>query len=254
MELIKKIEDQFAQETFDSKDIRISKLNETIQTIKAFVNIDQSVAVLSDLAENKSHIIVGSFGRYLGMKESEHIIIDSIWEKEIYNRIHPDDIFERHLLELEFFNFLKQLPPNDRLNYHTSCQIRATNQQQNYQYISHRTQYVKNSSKNGLWLAVCLYNYSFEDAPANNINGKINNSKTGESFDVTTYNNCTELLSPREKQVLILVRDGLLSKEIAEKLHISINTINRHRQNILLKLQVNNSLEAVRIAIRLKII
>jgi len=39
-----------------------------------------------------------------------------------------------------------------------------------------------------------------------------------------------------------------LSKEIADTLSISINTVNRHRQNILERLRVNNSIEACRIA------
>lgn len=41
------------------------------------------------------------------------------------------------------------------------------------------------------------------------------------------------------------MKQGLLSKEIADRLSISINTVNIHRQNILQKMQVNNSLEAV---------
>lgn len=40
-------------------------------------------------------------------------------------------------------------------------------------------------------------------------------------------------------------------KEIANSLNVSINTINTHRQNILLKLKANNSIEAVNIAQRL---
>jgi DNA-binding NarL/FixJ family response regulator len=39
-----------------------------------------------------------------------------------------------------------------------------------------------------------------------------------------------------------------MSKEIASDLSISINTVNRHRQNILEKLHVDNSIEACRIA------
>ena len=51
--------------------------------------------------------------------------------------------------------------------------------------------------------------------------------------------------------VIQLMKQGLLSKEIANSLNVSINTINTHRQNILLKLKANNSIEAVNIAQRL---
>ena len=52
-----------------------------------------------------------------------------------------------------------------------------------------------------------------------------------------------------KKQILNLIRAGLLSKEIAAELCISVNTVSRHRQNILQKLSVGNSMEAVNAAI-----
>ena len=39
-------------------------------------------------------------------------------------------------------------------------------------------------------------------------------------------------LSDRETDVLVLVAKGLSSKEIADKLNISIHTVNSHRKNI----------------------
>ena len=57
-----------------------------------------------------------------------------------------------------------------------------------------------------------------------------------------------KILSDRERQVLRLIDKGLMSKNIAERLSISINTVSRHRQEILSKLQVKNSIEACRIA------
>jgi DNA-binding NarL/FixJ family response regulator len=55
-------------------------------------------------------------------------------------------------------------------------------------------------------------------------------------------------LTSREKEILLLISKGEISKVIADQLNISINTVNRHRQNILEKLNVNNSIEAVRTA------
>lgn len=62
------------------------------------------------------------------------------------------------------------------------------------------------------------------------------------------------MLSPREKEVLALLAKGESSKQIAQGLCLSVNTIYRHRQNILTALQVNNTAAAVEIGLRLHLI
>ena len=57
-----------------------------------------------------------------------------------------------------------------------------------------------------------------------------------------------QILSDREKQILRLIDKGLMSKEIASQLSISVHTVSRHRQEILSKLQVKSSIEACRVA------
>lgn len=47
-------------------------------------------------------------------------------------------------------------------------------------------------------------------------------------------------LSPREIEVLILVTKGLINKEIAEKLNISLTTVISHRKNITDKLGIKS--------------
>ncbi len=54
-----------------------------------------------------------------------------------------------------------------------------------------------------------------------------------------------EILSDRENQVLQLLADGLLYKEIAERLFIGHGTVRQHIHNIYEKLHVHNRTEAV---------
>lgn len=63
-----------------------------------------------------------------------------------------------------------------------------------------------------------------------------------------------KILSEREKEILRCIRKGLSSKEIAITLYISVNTVNRHRRNILEKLCVGNSIEACRAAELMKLL
>jgi len=59
-----------------------------------------------------------------------------------------------------------------------------------------------------------------------------------------------EDLTPRELEVLRLVRDGNRNKQIAEQLSISETTVNFHIKNIVDKLQANDRTHAVTIALR----
>lgn len=66
-----------------------------------------------------------------------------------------------------------------------------------------------------------------------------------EPIPTIITNLATESLSTRETEVLQLIATGLLYKEVAEKLHISTETVKKHIQNIYKKLQVQNKTEAV---------
>jgi DNA-binding NarL/FixJ family response regulator len=61
-------------------------------------------------------------------------------------------------------------------------------------------------------------------------------------------------LSPREREVLHLVVDGLTIKEIAQRLEISTKTAENHRGRVLTKLGVRNSAELVRYAMRKRLV
>lgn len=59
-----------------------------------------------------------------------------------------------------------------------------------------------------------------------------------------------EDLTPREVDVLQLIRDGFKNKQIADELSISENTVNFHIKNIVDKLGANDRTHAVTIAVR----
>lgn len=56
-------------------------------------------------------------------------------------------------------------------------------------------------------------------------------------------------LTPRERQVLSLVAEGLAAKQVARHLGISHKTVERHKTRIFEKLQVPNQTAAVRVAL-----
>ena len=58
----------------------------------------------------------------------------------------------------------------------------------------------------------------------------------------------------REKEIISLCRDGLLGKEIADRLNISPRTVDNHKNNIFKKLGINNTIEMVQYATKYGII
>ena len=61
-------------------------------------------------------------------------------------------------------------------------------------------------------------------------------------------------ISEREKEIISLLSEGLSFKEIANRLFISPRTVENHKNNILLKLKLKNSIELLKYAIKNKII
>lgn len=57
-------------------------------------------------------------------------------------------------------------------------------------------------------------------------------------------------LSDREKQVLILIAEGKLNKEIAYDLSISISTVEAHRSNIMRKMEAKNLAQLIKSYLR----
>jgi len=64
----------------------------------------------------------------------------------------------------------------------------------------------------------------------------------------------TPTLTPREREIVQLVAEGKSTKEVAERLKISLKTADTHRTNIMRKLKLHSVSELVRYAIRNKLL
>jgi DNA-binding NarL/FixJ family response regulator len=62
------------------------------------------------------------------------------------------------------------------------------------------------------------------------------------------------VLTRREKEVLLLIADGLTNVEVAEKLFISSTTVDTHRKNLLSKFDAKNTASLVKLAMQYQLI
>lgn len=61
-------------------------------------------------------------------------------------------------------------------------------------------------------------------------------------------------ISKREKEILILISNGMSNKAAASELGISPNTVQTYRRRLLLKLNAKNSADLIRIAFQSRIL
>ncbi|MCU0454503.1 MAG: response regulator transcription factor [Bacteroidetes bacterium] len=59
-------------------------------------------------------------------------------------------------------------------------------------------------------------------------------------------------LTPREREVLTCVAEGMTNQEVAEKLFISTRTVETHKTNIMQKLGIEDTAKLIRYAVELK--
>ncbi len=94
--------------------------------------------------------------------------------------------------------------------------------------------------------------YLLKDEPFSEVHIAIQRVLRGETYFSKTFtsifNNSVSaelkkinLLTPSERTILRLIAQEKTSKEIAENLHISLRTVQKHRSNIISKLDINSS-------------
>ena len=163
------------------------------------------------------------------------------------SRIHPDDREQLLILQIKLSQFIYSLPPEQRNDYSNIYSFRVLNARQQYVRVVSRHQVLEQTIDGKAWLVIGNMDISPDQQEAETVDCTVLNLKNGEMFSPSPSLQTFNPLTKREAEILRLIQKGLLSKEIADKLCVSIHTVNIHRQNLLRKLGVQNSIEAIRI-------
>jgi DNA-binding CsgD family transcriptional regulator len=247
MDNIRKILDtKLLSQSFGLPSETVLPLESAQNIAQLYATLENGISVLSDMKTRKSYLYYGHMAEVLGLKRKQ-AEINSIWEDELLNLVRTDDRLKKYKLELRFFQHLNSINLADRLDYQVITKLRIRTSEGKDMLLKHRLLYISSSADGNIWLALCLYNIIYEYSGFDAPEGLIINTRTGDVID-DSHDNLSGMLSGREKEILLLIKQGNRTKEIANKLLISIHTINRHRQNIFKKLRVNNAMEACRIA------
>lgn len=170
-------------------------------------------------------------------------------------RLHPDD---RHQLMLAGVQFTAQAlarPPQERKDFRLFAEYRVKGLRDEYVRVVEQQSVLELDPRGNIWLALSVLDLAPESELEAPFRCRLHNWRTGDLFTFPTAQEPGgDLLTLREREILQLVSKGLVSREIADVLYISVHTVNTHRQRIIRKLDVSNTSEAIRYALDLGIL
>ena len=198
----------------------------------------------------KTHVFYSpNFGNLLGYPL--HDIEKNGGSEFLDTKIHPEDWLSLTKNGISLLKLFFQFSSAEKKDYKLVNEYRIRNSEEKYVRVVEQHQVLELDVHGNLWLSLSIVDISPNQEINEGIKSQLLNFKTGKIIpfqEETAPAKKEELsiaLTQREKQVLQLVKEGLLSKEISDKLFISLHTVNTHRQRVLEKLGANNSMEAV---------
>lgn len=209
--------------------------------------VTHSIVLVFDCYTNKFVFVSDNIPKLYGL-DSRRLFIHG--HQPVIEVIHPDDIDYGLLVRKKIYSILRSFSNEEKRNYKAIHEMRIRNMRGEYIRIIEQEQVLELDKSGNIWLMLSVIDVDASHE-SEIIKSHLYNFKTGELIFIDLSDTLDEPLTNRELEVLRFMKKGLLSKEIAEALKVSINTVNSHRQNILQKLKANNSIEAVNFAQRL---
>jgi len=232
------------KQQMNNSDVDYCLWNKKRESIREFSEMSHSCIFTVDVFKERYDFASDNFSHIFGYNPA--------WIKTIRkqgdlleDRIHPDDRTQMADFQIEHGLFIYSLPPDERNDYQQVFQIRMLNAKRQYVNVISRHQVIQKDNNCKAWIIMGAMEISPDQSLSEKVKRIVLNRYTGEITSPILEN---KQLTIREKEILLLVGQGLLSKEIANKLNISIYTVNNHRKNILIKLGVDNSIEALNYA------
>lgn len=207
-------------------------------------------------------------GKYLIMSNSSQMLLG--YKPNVFmdngigftiNSYHKDDLqLYNEKMFPDRLEILKAIAPDEHRNYVFSYSFRLKNSKGKYVNLLQRNCFVKSASNGmpllSLGMVINVEHFKKEN-PVIQLVEKINaedNSCEPVYKKVYYLKEEEQLISKREKEILLWMAEGLTSSEIANKLFISEHTVINHRKNMLLKYGVNNVAALIAYALRNNII
>ncbi len=215
--------------------------------------VDGSSVALFDLRTKSYRFLTSSF-KFLGDYPREEALAGG--PDYFLRLLHPRDL--PFVLETvtRTLCFLLAVPAEERRDYRLSFEFRIRASGGGLVRLIQQVIILESDARGNPWLVLIANDRAPRGAAEETLLRRLENRKAGtwHLFPPGDRGEGPGTLSPRETEILGLVASGLASREIADRLYISVATVNNHRQRILEKLGTKSSAEAVRYAAALGLV
>lgn len=240
-------EEMWAKQALHPQEIDYSVWDRDKTMLQQMAKIDRSCTFVVDVCKCRYTFASSNFADLLGYDSLKIEMIEEYDDDYLESRIHPEDLFNMKSIQISLSQFIYNQPIEERNNYKNIFSYRVLNAKGQYINVTSKQQVLKTSDSGKAWLILGVMDVASDQRPHDGVQCTVLNLKTGDLFSPHSITETKPELTTREIEILQLIKQGLLSKEIAYTLGVSIHTVNIHRQNLLRKLGVQNSIEAINI-------
>jgi DNA-binding CsgD family transcriptional regulator len=240
---------------FRREELDYSILEQHVRFLENLSMMQNSFVSIFDLSVMEHVYLSPNYSDLLGWDPEK---ISSPENDYMNQRMHPDDLAHLNSVSGQFFGLILHVDPawREQMKYiKLIMDYRTIGKDGNYVRVIEQHKLLELDQFGNVWLSMSVLDLSPDQDLTSLCRYRLVNTLTGELYHFPTSELISEnKLSLREKEILQLLAKGLISKQIADKLFISVNTVNTHRQRIIEKLNVSNTTEAVQYAGRLGLI
>jgi DNA-binding CsgD family transcriptional regulator len=237
-----------SQYRFDESDLDYTLVKKHAATLQLLSDLSHSGTSIFDLSKQQILFYSSDYGKLLGYKPKDY---EEAGQQFFDEKIHPEDKRNSSINGVTVLKLFDKFSSDEKLNHKLVNEYRMLNADHVYVRLIEQHQVLELDKKGQVWLLVSIVDISPNQELYEGMRSQLLNFRTGKVIPFQTAEKTQYELTKREAEILRLVRDGLLSKEISDKLSISVHTVNTHRQRFLEKLGANNSFEAVMFASKL---
>lgn len=230
---------------YDENNLDYSVLPQHMAILQSLSEVTNSGTGIFDFFKKQMVFYSSNFGVTLGYKLSDY---SEIGQAFFAGKIHPEDLQKLSISGITALKIFTNMSSNERLNHKVINEYRMLDA--NHRYVRMIEQYqILSLDPNGqIWLMLTIVDVAPNQDDMQSCKSQLLNFRTGKFIPLQIPENAQFDLSSRETEILKMVKEGLLSKEISDRLSISVHTVNTHRQRFLKKLGANNSFEAIMFA------